>query len=130
MRKLASIQRIIEVKNVENSDTLAVVSVLGWKVVVRRDDNYSVGDLVIYFELDSILPRIPEFAFMEKSDYILRTMRLRGQLSQGLVWKTNILPSDLEIVEGFDLTDILGVEKYEEEISEEMIGKSKLSSKD
>lgn len=125
MRKLASIQRILEVKDIEKSETLAVVSVLGWKVVVRREDNYKVGELVIYFELDSILPRIPEFEFMEQSNYILRSMRLRGQLSQGLVWKTDILPNDLELTEGMDVTEILGVQKHQEVISDVMLGKSK-----
>lgn len=125
MRKLASIQRITSVKDIENSETLAVVTVLGWKVVVRREDNYNVGDLVIYFELDSILPKLPEFEFLEQSNYILRSMRLRRQLSQGLVWKTDILPSDMELTEGMDVTEVLGVQKHEEVIPDVMVGKSK-----
>ncbi|MCD1260340.1 hypothetical protein B5M42_016125 [Paenibacillus athensensis] len=125
MRKLASMQKITAINDIENSDALAVVTVLGWKVVVRRADNYHVGDLVIYFELDSILPDLPEFNFLAKSNYILKSARLRGQLSQGLVWKPDILPDGLKLAEGMDVTGILGVRKHEEEIPIEMVGKSK-----
>lgn len=124
MRKLASIQKVKEIKLIENSDHLEVLTVLGWKVVARRGD-FQVGELCIYFEIDSILPPLPAFDFLKKNDYRLKTERMRGQLSQGLCWKTDILPPFVQIEEGLDVTDILKIEKYEELLSKEMEGKSR-----
>lgn len=124
MRKLASIQKVLHIEPVVNSDNLEVLTVLGWKVVARRNE-FQVGDLVIYFEIDSILPELPQFEFLAKTKYRLKTQRLRGQLSQGLCWNVGILPSGVEIKEGLDVTELLGVTKYEEEIPEEMVGVSR-----
>jgi RNA ligase (TIGR02306 family) len=100
MRKLASVQRIINIEPIKNADSIEVVSVLGWKVVAKKGD-FQVGDLVIYFEIDSILPKLPEFDFMEKHSYILRTIRM-----QGLCWVADTLPRGLEIYEGLDVTEL------------------------
>lgn len=125
-RKMASIQQVLEVKPHFNADRLDIVTVLGWKCVVNKGQ-FKEGDLCVYFEIDSIIPKIPELMFIEKSssDMVLRTIRLRGQLSQGLCWTTDILPDNIQVKEGLDVTDILKVGKYEESISDEMIGKSK-----
>lgn len=125
-RKMASVQRILEVKPHFNADRLDIVKVLGWTCVVNKGQ-FKPGDLCIYFEIDSIIPKIPELMFIEKgnSDMVLRTMRLRGQLSQGLCWTTDILPSVVSLYEGTDVTSILGVGKNEEIMPNEMVGQSK-----
>ncbi len=70
-----------------------VASVKGWKVVVKKDE-YKVGDLAVYYEIDSFLPVRPQFEFLRKSSFKrmgstegfrLKTIRLRGQISQGLL---------------------------------------------
>jgi RNA ligase (TIGR02306 family) len=124
MRKLASIQRIHAISNIENSDNLAVASVLGYKSVIRRDE-FKVGELCVYIEYDSILPKTAEFEAFEKNNYRLRTERRRGQLSQGLCWVTSILDPAIPITEGLDVTDALGITKYEVEFPANMVGKSK-----
>ncbi|MNL91225.1 RNA ligase [compost metagenome] len=123
MRKLASIQEITNVKAVENSDFLDVVTVLGWRVVVKRG-TFKVGDRCIYFEIDSILPQIEEFKAVPSivtNKFILRTARLRGQLSQGLCWGLELLPEG-DYVIGDDVTELLGVQKYEKLIPVNMEG--------
>lgn len=94
-RKLASIRKISEVLSIEGADNIELVKVDGWNCVTKKDE-FQVGDLCIYFEIDSFLPILPELEFLRKSSYKkmcgkegfrLKTIRLRGQLSQGLVLK-------------------------------------------
>jgi RNA ligase (TIGR02306 family) len=127
---------------VENSDNLNVVTVRGWDVVSNKEAGLKDGDLVVYFELDSMLPvDDPRFSFLASRStrvrpdgtkvHVLKTARLRGQYSQGLVvpltefreevysaapleiGKWYDVESWAEHVVGVDMTDILGIEKYE-----------------
>lgn len=127
MRALASIQVITSLSSIPNADKIEVASILGWKVVVRKGE-FHVGDKCVYFEVDSVLPPLPSLSFLPPR---LRTVTLRGQLSQGLAMPLSIieeagytidgdsvlLPSGNKFVlaEGEDLTTALGVLKYEEE---------------
>jgi len=140
MRSLASIVKIDNVYELENSDNLSVAQIGGWKVVVKRGE-YVPGDLAIYFEVDSFLPEIEEFEFMRKNSFKvydnkpgfrLRTIKLRGQVSQGLLVNVSLLDKypeakDLEIVEGLDVTDILGVVKYDVEVAMNSGGPNRMS---
>lgn len=145
MRKLASIQRIKDIQPIENADAIEVATILGWKVVVKKGE-FSVGDLIIYCEIDSVLPDRPEFEFLRKDKFRIRTVQLRGQISQGICFPINILPRnaifleapegpviDVSLItgelgdvrpfeEGTDLTDVLGVTKYEPPIPAELAG--------
>lgn len=123
MRKLVSIEKIWDIEPIENSDRLECASVLGWKCVVNKGQ-FQKGDLGVYFEIDSFLPVRPEFEFMRNSSYKntnimgegfrVRTMKFRGQLSQGLLLPIDTfpeLPENLEI--GQPVADLLGVRKWE-----------------
>lgn len=123
-RKLASIQRIVEIRDLENSDSLSVAKVLGWEVVTKRGQ-FNVNDLVCYFEVDSVLPQTPQFAFLADRNYRIKTIRLRGQLSQGLILpvKDFFLENDIPFLkEGDNVTDFIGVKKYEVPVAPEMAG--------
>ena len=122
-RKLASIQQILSVEPIEGADNIELAHVLGWQCVVKKNE-VSVNDKVVYFEIDSFLPIKPEFEFLRNSSYRnsdimgegfkLKTMKFRGQISQGLVLPITLfkeIPYDIEI--GTDVTDILGVKKWE-----------------
>lgn len=119
MRKLASIQKITALAPIEGADKIQVADVLGWKVVVEKG-KFAEGDLVVYCEIDSILPNIPQFAFLEKNKFRIKTIRLRGQISQGIcftiddAFKGLKKPQDLS--EGIDVTEALGIKKYEPNI--------------
>jgi RNA ligase (TIGR02306 family) len=118
---------------------LAIVD--GWKVVVAKNVNHKVGDLVVYCEIDSFLPIKEEFEFLRKGSYKkmvdgtegfrLRTIKLRGQVSQGLILPISVLYDnrDLsafdELTVGEDVTSILGIVKYEPPIPAELAGKVK-----
>lgn len=108
LRKMASIQIIDSLTPIENSDFLEVAMMknLGWKVVVRKGD-FKVGDTVIYFEIDSainvndlIAPlqflatkgtkklftgHTPESSAFSGEYVHIKTIKLRGQISQGLI---------------------------------------------
>ncbi len=112
MRNLASIQKIKALAPIEGADAIEKATVLGWQLVVKKGE-FKVGDLAIYVEIDSILPDKPEFEFLKARGMRIRTVRLRGQVSQGICFPLDFLPADFNIEEGADCTEILGVEKYE-----------------
>lgn len=125
MRKLASIQKILNLSSIPNADSIEVASVLGWKVVVKKSE-FQVGDLVVYCEIDSILPDKPEFEFLRKSDFRIKTVKLRGQVSQGICFPLDVLPEDFsDRNEGVDCTEVLGVTKYEPPIPVQLAGNLK-----
>jgi RNA ligase (TIGR02306 family) len=140
MRKLASIQKVLDVQPIPGAEAIEVLTILGWKVVAKKGE-FKVGDLVVYCEVDSILPAKPEFAFLEKVHYRIKTIKLRGQVSQGIAFPLHILPippqihpaipnpsiiSDcslrLDYREGDDVTELLGVTKYEPYVPAQLAG--------
>ena len=156
-RKLASIQRIDKVLPIEGADAIEIVMVNAWKVVSKKGE-FKEGDLCVYFEIDSFLPMEKDFEFLRKSSYKkmgdlegfrLKTIKLRGQVSQGLCLPLSILeredemkigiskqpwgdqlqlgPYDDAIVieEGADVTAYMCVLKYEPPIPAELAGKVK-----
>jgi len=112
MRNLASIQRISDLRSIPNADQLELARVLGWHVVVQKGE-FNIGDLCVYCEIDSLLPDSPKFEFLRKVGFRIRTIRLRGAISQGICFPLSILPEGFEIVEEMDVTEVLGVTKYE-----------------
>jgi RNA ligase (TIGR02306 family) len=139
-RKLASIRKISEINPIEGADMIEVATVSGWKLVTKKGE-YKPGDLAIYCEIDSFLPIREEFEFLRKSSYKkmtdgtegfrLKTIRLRGQISQGLLLPISILPNEVisstgfEDLEGLDVSEALGIIKYEPPIPAELSGKIK-----
>jgi RNA ligase (TIGR02306 family) len=112
MRKLASIQRVRELKGIEGADAIEIAAVLGWQVVVKKGE-FKVGDLIVYCEIDSLMPDIEHFSFLKSRGMRIKTIRLRGQISQGICFSVSILPADFIIEEDVDVTEVLGITKYE-----------------
>lgn len=133
-RKLASIRKITDIQPIPDADAIEVVVVGGWKVVTKKGE-FSVGDLCVYCEIDSFLPILPQYEFLRKSSYKklstgeegfrLRTIKLRGQVSQGLVLPISVLPGGRELFEGMDVTEVLSITKYEPPIPASLAGKVK-----
>ncbi len=123
-RKLASVQEVANIDPIEGADRLVCAQILGWKVVVSKGD-FLPGDKCVYFEVDSFLPEDdPRFEFLRARSFRdnefmgrgmrIRTMKLRGQISQGLVMPLEQfpeIPDDAEV--GTDVTDLLRVRKWE-----------------
>lgn len=143
MRKLASIRRIDDIQPIPGADAIDVATIGGWNVVVKKGE-FAVGELVVYFEIDSWIPH--EIApFLSKGQEPrtyegvkgerLKTVKLRGQVSQGLILP---LPGSLLISDcgnfvlnedtmdifgvDHDFTDFLNVKKYEKPVSVSLAG--------
>lgn len=155
-RKLASIQRVASIRPIEGADAIEIARINNWDVVVKKGE-YKVGYLGVYCEIDSFLPIQEEYEFLRKSSYKkmrelegfhLRTIKLRGQISQGLLLPLSVLEGEdemkigisshpnailqlgpyddaLVIEEGVDVTELLGIIKYEAPIPAELSGKVK-----
>jgi len=135
-RKLASIKRIDRIEPHENADRLEIAHVGGWPAVVAKGQ-FREGDIVVFCEVDTLLPPREEYAFLKKSCqhtepdgtewYRIKTAKLRGQLSQGLILSMDtfcrIASPVIPIVAGMDVTDMLGVRKYEKICPVELAGK-------
>lgn len=135
MRKLVTIQKISKLEKHENADTLEIARVLGWQCVVKKGE-FKEGELIVYLEVDSVVPALPEFEFLKDKKYRIRTIKLRGQFSQGLIMPLSILdglkfPEDTrenpvyEWKEGMEVTSLLKVTKYEPYIPPHLSGEVK-----
>jgi RNA ligase (TIGR02306 family) len=134
-RKLATIRIIKEIRPIEGADAIELAIIDGWQVVVAKNVGHKVSDHVVYCEIDSFLPIKEEFEFLRKSSYRkmgdqegfrLKTIKLRGQVSQGLILPMSIFGDfGWTAYEGLDVTERLGIVKYEPPIPAELSGKVK-----
>ena len=129
-RKLVTVRQINALDPILGADAIEVATIDGWKVVVKKGE-FSRGDFCVYFEIDSFLPESdPRYAFIMKSSvrtfegirgHKLRTIKLRGQISQGLALPLEKFPelpiSELKenghALREIDFAEILGIKKYE-----------------
>jgi RNA ligase (TIGR02306 family) len=129
MRKLASIRTIDSIDPIEGADAIEVATVGGWKIVVKKGE-FAVGDLAVYLEIDSWVPT--ELApFLSKGKEPrefegikgerLRTVKLRGQLSQGLLLHLTGM-GQMGYQEGDDLTEKLNIKKWERPMNAQLAG--------
>ena len=119
-RKLASIQKITDIQPIEGASNIVLCSILGWRCVSNIENNFKIGELVIYIEIDSRVPSDnPSFAFLEKRGYKVKTMKFNkfNTISQGLIMPLSVIKdlvtTPIELAEGTDVTDILKVTKID-----------------
>jgi RNA ligase (TIGR02306 family) len=131
MRKMATIRKIDALRPIEGADAIECAIVGGWTVVVKKGE-YTAGDLAVYCEIDSFIPTAIAPFLTKPGHYTktfegvegerLRTMKLRGQLSQGLLLPMQVAEGSEE---GADVSDILGITKYEAPVPAELAGEVK-----
>lgn len=128
--KLASIEIIKNIREHSNADSLEIGDVLGWQVLVRKGIHKD-GDKIVFITIDSIVPKCSWSEFLidkEKPDKPLRirNMKLRGEYSSGLVISLKEFPDQFieTVVEGEDLTELLGVSKYIKELPANLSGET------
>ena len=112
MRKLASIKQISDLQPIKDRDKIELATIDGWQVIVKKDE-FHVGDLCVYIEIDSILPEKPEFEFLRSKNFRIRTMKMAGVISQGICFPLSILPKKNWKLDD-DVTSVIGVTKYEQ----------------
>ena len=112
-RALAYTTRVLDIQPIEGADNIELITVLGWRVIAKKNE-FKVGDLCVYFEIDSKLPAAPWSEFMASKKYKVKTMKLSkfGVISQGLALPTSVF-EDVKIPteENVDCTKLLHV-KY------------------
>ena len=113
-RALAYVVTIDEIRPIEGYDRVEYARTNGWWVIINKADNLAVGDKCVYFEVDSkVNPLDERFAFLEKRDYRIKTLKMCKVYSQGLLIPLSTFPElgDLDI--NTDVTDALKVIYYE-----------------
>lgn len=105
---LASVQKILNISSIEGADSIETAHVLGWQVVIKKGE-FQIGDLCVYIQIDTIVPETEQFDFLRERKYRVRTIKLRKQISQGLIIP---LPKG-NYKEGDDVTEIIRVRKFE-----------------
>ena len=135
-RKMATIRKIDEIRPIEGADAIEAAVVGGWVVVIKKSE-FKVGDLAVYLEIDSWVPN--ELApFLSKGNEPrvyngvrgerLRTVKLRGQVSQGLLLPLSVFPHSLgffyatDKTVGEDVSHWLGIQKWEAPIPAQLAG--------
>lgn len=121
----ASIQKISKVSPIEGADKIEKLQVLGWELVSAKGQ-FKEGDFCVYVEIDSVVPDTKEFEFLRKYNFRVKTIKLRGQISQGLVLPMKIFSEGVFKI-GDDVSEKLGITHYEKPISVGMKGKIKKS---
>jgi RNA ligase (TIGR02306 family) len=134
MRKMASIRKIDNIVPIAGADAIECAVIGGWSVVVKKDE-FKIGDLAVYCEIDSWIPtELAPFLSKGKEPRVyngvsgerLKTVRLRGQISQGLLLSRFVVLDKIgEIFEGQDVSEILGIQKWEAEIPAQLAGVTK-----
>ena len=117
-RALAHIEEINSIIPIEGKDRIVLATVLGWTVIVQKD--FKVGDKVVFVEIDSVFPEKPEFEFLRSKKFRIKTMKMAGVISQGIVFPLSILPEG-EYNIGDNVTEILDITQYEPTMDKEEI---------
>jgi len=132
-RKMATIRKIDAINPIPGADAIEVATVGGWKVVVKKGE-YQVNDLAVYVEIDAFVPSTIA-SFLTKPGHTpkvyegvegerLRTVKLRKQLSQGLLLPLEPTCANIEslLFEGLDVSLPLGIVKYEPPVPAQLAG--------
>lgn len=119
MRQLVTERVVRELLPIEGADVIELAKVDGWQCVVKKGA-FEVGQKALYFEIDSMIPADDKrFAFLSRGKmverYRIKSMKLRGALSQGLLIPISDLTNEerMRIFDGETPTEVLRVEKYE-----------------
>ena len=120
MRELAYIQKIGSLSPIPGADKIEKANILGWELVVKKGE-FQVGDPCVYVEIDSILPKLPCFEFLAPRKYRIKTIKLKGQISQGIAFHPSILSEVDPKLDwksypvGTNVTELLQITKYDPE---------------
>jgi len=140
MRKLARIVQIDSILPHTNADALELAIIGGWQVIVKKDQ-FNSGDMAIYCEIDSFIPtKVAPFLtrdghepklFKGVQGERLRSVKLRGELSQGLLISLDSLLHFINphttnlVVDDDDVTELLGIQKWEIPENPQLTGQAK-----
>ena len=120
MRKLVTLRKIDKLVPIARADKIELAIIGGWACIVKKGE-FTEGSLGFYFEIDSWVPATDtRFAFLgspklykNKEGWRIKTMKMRGAISQGLMLPTSMFPELDCINTQEDYSKELKVEKWE-----------------
>jgi RNA ligase (TIGR02306 family) len=130
--KVATIEEIAEVLPHPNADALELAKIKGWQVCIKKGE-FKKGDLCIYICVDSVLEDKPVYEFLRNKNFRIRTVKLRGQISQGIAFPMNLfktLGHDTVVftepdVIGSDVSHYVYAKHYEKPLPANLAGETK-----
>jgi hypothetical protein len=132
MRELAKIAKIQAIEPIKDKDRIELATIENYPVIVQKGE-YKVGDLAVYVFYDTVLPQRKEFEFLRArcwselyQGFRIRNMSMAGVYSSGIIFPLSILPKEVKVEEGLEVSKILEIRKYDpEEIAERQQGTPK-----
>ncbi len=128
MRKLATIRKVDDLIDIDGRDFIEIAVIGGWSCIVKKGE-FKVGGYGVFFEIDSFLPHAEPYLFLGKptehqgkQGYRLKTMKMAGAISQGLMLPLDMFYEHKDVIqlkEGEDLTELLNVTKYDTELTQQ-----------
>ena len=109
-RALAYTVKVDNITPIEGADNIELAHVGGWNVIIRKQE-FAIGEIAVFFEIDSKLPEKEWSEFLRQKHFNVKTYKLNkfGVVSQGLLLPVSILPEGISVEVNTDVTDILGV---------------------
>ena len=132
-RALATIRKCSEIVPIDGADKIELAKVDGWQCVVEKNA-FKPGDLGVYIEIDSFLPIEARWEFLRKSSFRkmgeqegfrIKTMKMMGQLAQGLFKPLKDFPEISETAIGTNVTKVLNIVIYDPPIPASLSGMTK-----
>lgn len=137
-RAMAKVVKLDDVIKHENSDNLELAIVGGWQVIIKKGE-FKAGDWAVYCEVDSFLPEgNPAWDFLMARGtkemngvrgHVLKSIKLRKELSQGLVLPLYLVDHSALIekcpIDNEDVSELLGISKYEPPVNPNMNAQAK-----
>jgi RNA ligase (TIGR02306 family) len=132
MRKLVTLETVLDVRPIPEADAIEAIVIRGWTVVAKKGE-FNIGDTCAYFEIDCALPMSDErFTFLASRGtritinginvHVLRTAKLRGVYSQGLAIPVAQFPELVGLASDTDVAELLGITKWEPPIPATLAG--------
>jgi RNA ligase (TIGR02306 family) len=127
--KVATIEEIADVIPHPNADALELAKIKGWQVCIKKGE-FKKGDLCIYICVDSVLEDKSVYEFLRNKNFRIRTVKLRGQISQGIAFPMSMFKSlghDTVVftepnVVGSDVSHYVYAKHYEKPLSAQLSG--------
>lgn len=123
MRKLCTVRKVVGIKPIDGADLIEATQVDNWWCVTKKGE-FTVGQEAIFFEIDSWVPHeIAPFLskgqdpreFLGIKGERLKTIKLRKQISQGLLLPLSHFDVDWATIDRENLDELFNIELYERE---------------
>ena len=82
-RSLAYIEKINAITPIDGADNVVLAGIRGWQSMINKSNNYGIGDTIVYVEYDSVMPEKPEFEFLRKYEFKVKTQKyFKGKFNE------------------------------------------------